>query len=352
MAISEGSVIFLLGAGSSVDAGILHAGAMTTEIEDMVNHHPDFIPFKDLYYYIRSCILYQRGIVGDFKNQVVNVEDLLNALYELNKKDRNNLYPFVGSWNIHLTRVAGDMFEKIELLDNNIRKKLLEWVNLKRFADAEYFGGLGSFAREVGYPLRVFTLNYDLCVEKILSRDNITLELGFNHANGEWDASRFDPNDELGIQVYLYKLHGSIDWARDTGKGNILTKCDVPATEPDLIFGIASKLDSIDPYLFYVHELRRYTLEQNLRLIITVGYSFSDEYINKLICQSLSRNQYAKVMVVSPNASAQESDITDKLKIVSDKIVSVNSRASDFFKTQLSSDFCQNHFLINEEMPF
>src|SRR5690606_36507931 len=93
------------------------------------------------------------------------------------------------------------------------------------------------------------------------------IELGFNEKR-EWDASRFDANENADNTIYLYKLHGSIDWIRDAG---ILKKCDGPQSNPDLIFGTTTKLSSIDPYLFYVHEFRKYSLIDALRLIVTVG---------------------------------------------------------------------------------
>lgn len=350
--IKEESILLLLGAGASVDAGIPHAGEMTNDIEKKVSTESDYSEFKELYNYLKSSIIYQRGLIGDFNNRVVNIEDLLNVTSELKKKDRNQLYPFIGAWSTHLIRVAGDNFDRVDSLDKKIREQLLKWVNIPRFNDAKYFMGLGRLANEIGGAIRVFTLNYDLCVEKALGAEGIDIELGFDSVTGEWEASKFDRNDERSIQMYLYKLHGSVDWERDKEQGNILKKCDNPCHVPDLIFGTASKLESIDPYLFYVHEFRRYSLEQSLKLIITVGYSFSDDYLNKLIRQAVSKNNLIRVVVISPTAQEKYDEVTKKLGIKKEFVLPFNYAAKEFFENHLNLDFCQKNFKKDEETPF
>jgi len=83
MRIREDSILFLLGAGASVDAGIMHAKQMTDDIEKKVLNNEYFTEFKSLYNYLKSSIIYQRGLEGNFKDQGATVEDLLNVLAEI-----------------------------------------------------------------------------------------------------------------------------------------------------------------------------------------------------------------------------------------------------------------------------
>ncbi len=53
----------------------------------------------------------------------------------------------------------------------------------------------------------------------------------------------------------------------------------------EVIFGRDFKLETADPYLFYAFEFRRFTLAS--KLIVSVGYSFGDGHINKMLTQSL-----------------------------------------------------------------
>ena len=91
MSIREDSILFLLGAGASVDAGIMHAKQMTDDIENKVQNDGEFTEFKNLYNYLKSSIIYQRGLEGNFNDQGATVEDLLNVLAEINQKHQNKL---------------------------------------------------------------------------------------------------------------------------------------------------------------------------------------------------------------------------------------------------------------------
>lgn len=353
MSIRDDSVLFLLGAGASVDAGIMHAKGMTADIESKIKAQEDFIGFESLYNHLKSCILYQRGLEGDFTNQEVTVEDLLNVLSEINQKHQNKLYPFIGSWNVHLIKVSGEDFIKVDQLERLIRDQLYDWINIQNYDASDYFKGFGELANEVGQALRIFTLNYDLCVERALASNGISMELGFDEVR-QWEASRFDENQNEETQVFLYKLHGSIDWIREDHEGHILTKCDNPQRTSELIFGVTAKLNSIDPYLFYVHEFRKYSLQQAMRLIVSVGYSFSDEYINKLISQAIKRNEYAKVLSVSPSASKPEEveRIARLLGVPNDKVIGEGCTAKIFFEEILTLKYLEEKSNAIDDTPF
>jgi len=352
MGIREDSILFLLGAGASVDAGIKHAKQMTDDIEQKVQQDTEFKDFNNLYNYLKSSIIYQRGLEGNFSDQGATVEDLLNVLSEINQKHNNKLYPFIGSWNVHLLKVAGDDFIKVSDLDNKIRKQLYKWINIQNYDASNYFKSFGNLTTEVGSPLRVFTLNYDLCVERALENHSVAIELGFDKSR-QWEASRFDNNPNTDTQIYLYKLHGSIDWIRDLISGQ-LKKCDSAQENSELIFGTASKLSSVDPYLFYVHEFRKYSLQEPLRLIVSIGYSFSDDYINKLISQSIMRNKFAKVLTVSPNENTFEEGnrIARLLRVGEERIIHENCNAKDFFEKNMTLSYFEKISGQGDDAPF
>src|SRR5205085_12532377 len=67
---------------------------------------------------------------------------------------------------------------------------------------------------QINYALKIFSLNYDLCVEHNLSGEGVILERGFDDKR-LWDYRRYDPISDKEINYFLYKLHGSLDWKRD-----------------------------------------------------------------------------------------------------------------------------------------
>ena len=341
-------IIVLLGAGASVDAGIPDSNKMVIEIQKLVSGaDKNWNCFKDLYRHIRSSIFYADGLDGIFGSEVsFNVERLVNVLDELRKKERHTLYPFVGAWNPKLQDVAGPGFQNVHMF----RKKIIQilrsqWIALTERENASYYKKLLEFQREYGYPLRVFSLNYDLCVEEACGYDNV--QRGFS--GREWDWRMFDETSDDPLPIMLYKLHGSTDWQRKDGK---VTYSDSPSStsdeDADLIFGTSYKLQYVDPFLFLAYELRRWTLDV-ARVIVCVGYGFNDEHINGILEQSLRQSQPRKLFcVVGPGDSAkinsEQERISKRLKARSDQIIVKARRAKEFLGSDLTIDYLAKYF--------
>jgi hypothetical protein len=357
MEIRENNIIFLLGAGCSKSAGIPISDEMVREVEKSLKDDSEWKKYTTLYNYLRSSIEYSEGIFGNFGN-TFNIERLLIIMSEIEKRDRNIIYPFIGSWNLRLADVAGQNFEKITELKQLIKNRLLDWTNPKALAKkVEYYKGFAKFHSEIGYTLRVFSLNYDLCFEKAVGDDEV--EQGFDPKTNEWQYSNFD---EIRKPFCLYKLHGSVNWYTDKHTGRLMLS-NHPVTNPELIFGIDTKLKSTDPYFFYTSEFRKWLLHKDCKLIVTIGYSFADDYINDLISQSIINDNQKQLLVVVP-----ESDIDKRKTIISeqlnfkfdynqhcrDKIHIHNKKAEEFLSDEITTDFfIQNNYITNDnDSPF
>ncbi len=347
-------VILLLGAGASVEASIPDSGKMVDKIEELVSgKDPKWNQFESLYRYIRSSIFYADGLEGRFENDVpYNIERLVNVLDELQQKERHPLYPFVGAWNAKLMDVAGTEFENVR----NFRSKIIEilrkhWVTLPIKETASYYQGLSKFQQQYEYPLRVFSLNYDLCVERICGEEQV--QRGFS-SDRTWDWRLFDETSEDLRPLLLYKLHGSTDWAFvDQGR---VTYFDDPASivdeETAIIFGTSYKLQYVDPFLYLAYQLRRWSLES--RLIVCVGYGFNDPHINGILQQSLSHNNERKLLAVlwSHNDSTEDvrKDIRCKLKATKEQIEVRLEKAKQFFCRGLDKSSLANLFAPEEAL--
>lgn len=290
-------IVLLLGAGASVEAGIPDSQAMIGKLERLLKDSDEWQQFAGLYQYIKSAVHYADGLDGKFGGDVpFNIERLVNVLSELHKRERHTLYPFVGAWNPKLLDVAGDGFRHVQRFRSKIIERLRKrWIALSRREDASYYTGLLRFQKQYGYPLRVFSLNYDLCVERTCGRDKV--QMGFS--GRRWDWRLFDEASEDSLPVYLYKLHGSTDWR--VVEGGSVTWSDSASTIGDddvaLIFASEYKLQYVDPFLFCAYELRRWTLD-TARLIVTVGYGFGDRHINGILRQALHQGPLRRLLVV------------------------------------------------------
>ncbi len=321
----ENDLLILIGAGCSVDAGIPASKNMIEKLEKLLDEDEEWVCYKKLYHLLRSSIHYSDGIQGSFKNNF-DIERLVNVLSELEKKEGSILYPFIGSWSPRLLELAGYNFEIIGRFKSSIIKKLSRWVLLSDYRCANYFKGFFKLQNELDYSLRVFTLNYDLCFEKNIDDDK-NLERGFDPGNNRWDWRRFEPNENDQPEIYLYKLHGSIDWERGTN-GDIKCSDSVPE-KPDIIFGTMYKMQYIDPYLFYAYEFRKYSLLS--KVILTIGYSFRDEHINGIISQALNLDKDRKLLIVSPNSKEIINNL-DYIGVFNDRrqIIPLEKRGREF----------------------
>lgn len=175
-------------------------------------------------------------------------------------------------------------------------------------------------ARRLGLPrLRIFTTNYDLVIEKALDDSRIAYFDGFI---GTLDR-RFHPESfgqdlylptETGDRrllrvqdvVYLYKLHGSIAWRAKspTGGGPKEVVESHPAAsfqgdELALIFPTPQKeADSLGyPYSALFRSFSE-CLQAEDGALITIGYGFADDHINRLIYQALGNPSFQLFVVV------------------------------------------------------
>ena len=350
----ENQIIILLGAGASVDAGIPHSQKMIYNVEELICS--DWKEFKELYNFIKSSIHYSDGINGKFDlNPALNIERFVNILDEIKKKKEHVLFPFVGAWNPTLIEVAGQNFEKTGQLRDKIVEQLRKsWISLDDYNQSRYYHKLEILQEEFNFPLRVFSLNYDLCLEKNCSRDKV--ERGFNESL-QWDWKKYDESVPEPKSIYLYKLHGSTDWYYDA---NILKCSDDPHRIKDndtaIIFGTTYKLQYRDPFLFYAYEFRKYLLDS--RLILSIGYGFGDEHINQIIKQAIDQSNDRILLSVSPiSENETENDQVNKileiLKIKNHNQIKIcQKHAKDFMENNMSLQFLWSFFSEPKEELF
>lgn len=307
---AKDEVLVLLGAGASVDAGIPHSNEMVSQIEAALEG--DWKDYKELYNYVRSAIFYADGIRGTYAKDVAyNIERLVMSLDELARREEHPLYPFVGAWNPRLLQVAGSNFEHVTPFRTKILEKLRhEWIEIQNYGNASYFRGLINFQKELNYSLRVFTLNYDLCVERVYQAEYGEFpERGFDKQNRFWSHELLEDADPGDKNFYLYKLHGSIDWVADPGTGKLTfsdSTSKIKIDDGQIIFGLTYKLQYVDPFLFLVYQLRRLSLEA--KLILVVGYGFADDHINGILRQALRGNPDKRLIAVTWPAGTKADD--------------------------------------------
>lgn len=180
--------------------------------------------------------------------------------------------------------------------------------------------------------VNIFTTNNDLFNERVLDKLNINYNNGFgggldkyfNPARFSYTFSKkieasIEKYEPLDNMIYLYKLHGSVNWIEEEGNAlfNIkeinIDKDYKPDNKNVLIYPNPLKQGKslTAPYSDIIREFQRKLLLQNSVLFV-IGYSFSDEHLNNIIYQALSTNSSLSIVIFGNYADKSIFKINDK----------------------------------------
>lgn len=143
-------------------------------------------------------------------------------------------------------------------------------------------------------PVEIFTTNYDLLLEQALEEKRVPYFDGFVGSDSAFlDLESMAEDDLPPRWARLWKIHGSINWWM-TAKNTIRRSRDKVAGEQLLIYPSHLKYQQSRemPYSAMLDRLRVF-LRSDQCVLLTCGYSFSDEHINAYIRQGLSGNPNA-----------------------------------------------------------
>lgn len=363
MSIRSTDIIFLLGAGASVEADIPASAPMISQIEDLLAHHHDWNSYRELYHHVKSAIHFAAGIRGVFNNSVTyNIETLVNTLYELERNEEHPLYPFIAAWNSRFVTLAGPGFDSVGKFRRLILARLKKWMCPEDTSKGSYYRGFISLQKDLNFSLRIFSLNYDLLVEDLGERD-FRVETGFADSGPQhtWNFERFeDGGPGQAPQAYLYKLHGSINWKRDQTTKQLYSVKQIEMVEyekMEVIFGRDFKLEAADPYLFYAYAFRQAALRA--KLIVIIGYGFADSHINKMLTQGL-RGENSPVLCVitrceEKDLEAYAKKLARQLELPEPQYSQVRvlkGTAKEFLETPDLAKLLQGYIPLGANAPF
>ena len=279
-------VAFFLGAGCPVGIRVVNGdkneplipdiGGLTKKVKETIEGLDDH---KDGF----ATILKRINPTGTLEP---NIEQVLSYIRALND--------VVGDGNIDgLTEAA------LNELDEAICKVTTDVVKAKLSGDETPYHRLatwiGGIQRE--YPVEVFTSNYDLLMEQALEQRRVPYFDGFIGSDRTFFdlASMEQEQDSLPARwARLWKVHGSINWWR-TKAGNV-ERCGHgnDSGNRQMIYPSHLKYDESRrlPYLAMLDRLKAF-FSRGQAVLVTCGYSFSDQHLNDIILQGLSGNPNA-----------------------------------------------------------
>lgn len=224
-----------------------------------------------------------------------------------------------------------DTFEKIESIILDTRNFILEkCINKKEDNSDESLLNLYQiFYRKLLNrssslsKLSIFTTNYDIYSEKALD------SLGYHYVNGFTGGilKFFNPaifNYALAEKMdisnakwnvidnffYLYKIHGSINWVESSSENKLFKVREIQdinfeklksSQDITMIYPTPLKYNASlsSPYSDLFREFQK-KLMQNNNVLVTIGYSFSDDHINNLIFQAFTIPTFRLIILGDP----------------------------------------------------
>ncbi len=167
--------------------------------------------------------------------------------------------------------------------------------------------------------INIFTTNYDLFSEKAMDDLRIIYCNGFSgNINRCFNPMTFNYAyaEQIGLSdkkyhiidkyIYLYKLHGSINWIEEANENKLFKIKEIqnPSFNNDdnniMIYPTPTKQNSsfASPYSDLFREFQKKLLQPD-NILVVIGYSFADEHINNIIYQALATIPKFRLIIFS-----------------------------------------------------
>ncbi len=322
--MSSNFYTILLGAGASVDAGL------PTSVQ----------LFKDYY---ENCSESDKRILNEIKQQYEKEygsdKPDIEFAAEYVKKHHDKLYGLIKEYVIN----------RLLKHDDSSYLKTLFTLELDQMQGLKI--GDKIFYKQANDPIfvptttstRIFSLNYDRCLEDAL--DEKYPYLGLFKVDYENDqryyydrSSTFHERDGGFFEEWRYKdrplamdppvngfikLHGSITWKYIKSNGRKILVHDKKNDDPDnmeIIFGEPEKLRIVPPYNHTFHAFSMALT--NCSALITIGFSWADRHLKQLIENEIN-DRNISIVDVSPYPHDEYKEYT----FMPEKAIYVRSKA-------------------------
>ena len=308
-----------------------------------------------------------------------NLENILKVLYSA-----RNYYNGIQEEDAKEEDVINSFKELYDRLITKVEKHIFNSINVD-FATKECPKVLGyytTFYQKLAMRnkdlsrIRIFTTNNDLFNETALDSLNIHYINGFsgglrkffNPALFNYTCSKrmdtsIDKYEPIENLVYLYKIHGSINWVESTPlPGNYFEIEEIHSNELTsdkacLIYPTPTKQDKSlgAPYVDLFREFQNKLLEPHSVLFV-IGYGFNDRHVNDIIYRALATNSTINVVIFSSKPEQKEREKKPIFFIDDNRIFTFSGQVwdvDDEEKEVEGSKHTINHFdyIVNELLP-
>lgn len=238
----------------------------------------------------------------DLSTLVPNIEDFLSKAEAYLQVDNDaDVKAFVDSCK----QVILEMCSKfLDLKKLEAHKTFLHRLSRRRVRDPR---------------LKLFTTNYDLCFEQAANALGGVVIDGFSFSPPRHYDPRYfgydiirrprgseDQGNYLEGVFLLYKLHGSVNWARFSN-GLIQEKTNPSPDEACLIYPARGKYQQsfLQPHLESMSQYLAALREPNT-CVFAIGFGFNDEHLSEPLLAAVRSNPHLRLIIADPGIGDRE----------------------------------------------
>jgi len=246
-------------------------------------------------------------------------------------------------------------------IEKEIKKIIYDELSIEKDTDNFYKLVLWLNFINRDYEKEIFTLNYDLLVEKALEKASLPYFSGFiGNVKPFFIADSVDDFQGIYVKqswIKLWKLHGSLNFVKDAVDKIYIDNSGSRSSENLLIYPSMDKYLSSRkaPYISYLDRLRKYLIDKE-KIVFVLGYSFGDDHINEVIVNGLNNNHRLSVIALAYGEDTFKKGIEllgsyPNFSIYTNKKKFSNRRESDFDSPSNIGDF-NNFITLIDEISF
>ena len=284
---SKKKIGILLGAGAPVSINIGDEGNWKSLIPDI----------KGLTELVKGSLTGKDIIAFEAISKTLeddNIELILSRV--------RSLAEVIGETEVHGLDATG-----YKLLSETICSKIKKVVGKSLPEGENPYSHLISWINGINrdYAVEIFTTNYDLLLEEAMERARTPYFDGFSGSKTAFfDPSSISSNDMPPRWIRLWKLHGSINWSKNSE--NEVVRGD-GSDEGTMVYPSHIKYDQTQsaPFSSLFERLKNFLLEPD-SLLLTTGFSFADAHITAKLDECLSENKSSAIFAFQFNTLDKE----------------------------------------------
>ncbi len=295
-----------LGAGASVPFGMPTTSELRNKLQKFT--------YDDIEEEILHSFLLER--------KYPDIEHVLQAVRDIIKfsRSKGGAYFFAhgknGIFRFNKGTVPFDTFVgKVVQAESTLEEFVYEnyrWKPASREQVVKIYDEIISFLQRNSESVRIFTTNYDRIIEEYChDKENYKCIDGFErnplHSEiSKWTGNFDIPNNSNNVEnVFLYKLHGSLNWKEHVTHGTVKTNEESQSLDSNFTRNLVvmptlspKAEEEVEPFNTIISNFLHYM--NRLDACLVIGFSFRDQLINKIFKSFVKKGK--TLVVISPSS--------------------------------------------------